>query len=272
MVTNPVSPLPIPMRSVSKIFVILATLLAIASTNVASENPSETVHLELVQRALAAEDAQRTAEALGLFLTAEKADPQNPFILQKIAQAYSDSIVDLDNMEEQTRRANLTLDYAERAVALEPNNPINVLSVAIAHGRLATYSDTRTKVEFSRLIKEDAEKALQLDPNYAWAHHVLGRWHYEITSLGTVARWFAKFIYGGLPEASFKEAESHLKCAIELEPNNLIHHLELGFVYEAEGRAEDARRQLQRGLEMPPTQKHDAIAMARARTALANLD
>ena len=134
---------------------------------------------------------------------------------------------------------------------MEPDNPVNVLSVAIAHGRLATYSDTRTKVEFSRLIKADAERALKLDPNYAWAHHVLGRWHYEIASLGSVARWFAKLIYGGLPDASFAEAESHLQRAIELEPANLIHRLELGFVYQAEGRNGDARREFERGLNMP---------------------
>jgi len=255
----------------SKFFVLLTALLAIASTITATEHPNEFIPPEIVQRALAAEMAQRTEEALALYLAAEKTDPNNPFILQKVAQAYSDSIVDLDDREEQTRRANLTLDYAERAVALEPNNAVNVLSVAIAHGRLATYSDTRTKVEFSRLIETGAERALQLDPDYAWAHHVLGRWHYEIASLGSVARWFAKLIYGGLPEASFKEAELHLNRAIQLEPENLIHRLELGFVYKAEGRDADARREFERGLDMPTTQKHDAIAKARARAALAGL-
>ena len=226
---------------------------------------------DLVQKALAAEAAQRTEVALNLFLEAEKTEPQNPFILQKIAQAYSDSIVDIEDRTERTRRAELTLDYAERAVALEPDNPVNVLSVAIAHGRLATYSDTRTKVEFSRLIKADAERALELDPNYAWAHHVLGRWHYEIASLGSVARWFAKLIYGGLPPASFAEAESHLQRAIELEPENLIHRLELGFVYQAEGREADARREFERGLNMPSNAKHDEIAKLRARDALNTL-
>ena len=224
-----------------------------------------------MQQALAAEEAQRTEEALQLYLQADNNDPNNSFILQKIAQAYSDSIVDLNDTAEQTRRANLTLEYAKRAVALAPDNPVNVLSVAIAHGRLATYSDTRTKVEFSRFIKTDAERALELDPNYAWAHHVLGRWHYEIASLGSVARWFAKLIYGGLPPASYADAETHLKKAIQLDPDNLIHHLELGFVYAADGRETDARRQLELGLNMPSTQKHDAIAKTRARAALADL-
>jgi Tfp pilus assembly protein PilF len=100
---------------------------------------------------------------------------------------------------------------------------------------------------------------------------VLGRWHYEIASLGSVARWFAKLIYGGLPDASFAEAESHLQRAIELEPENLIHRLELGFVYQAEGRKADARREFQRGLDMPSNAKHDEIAKLRARDALKTL-
>ncbi len=249
---------------------LLAAASLVAATE-ANQVPPGAAHSELVQRALAAESAQHTEEALALFLEAEKSDPQNPFILQNIAQAYSDSIVDIDREEEKTRRANLTLDYAERAVALEPDKAVNVLSVAIARGRLATYSDTRTKVEFSRQIKADAERALALDPNYAWAHHVLARWHYEIASLGSMSRWFAKLIYGGLPNASFSEAESHLQRAIALEPENLIHRLELGFVYQAEGREDDARRQFERGLNMPSAQKHDNIAKARARAALAEL-
>jgi tetratricopeptide (TPR) repeat protein len=226
------------------------------------------LHSERVQKALVAEAAQRTEEALALFLEAEQTEPQNPFILQNIAQAYSDSIVDITDRDEKSRRAQLTLDYAKRAVKLDPNNAVNVLSVAIAHGRLATYSDTRTKVDYSRLIKADAERALELDPNYAWAHHLLGRWHYEIASLGSVARWFAKLIYGGLPDASFAEAESHLKRAIDLDPGNLIHRLELGFVYKAEGREADARREFEIGLSMPSNAKHDDIAKVRARAAL----
>jgi hypothetical protein len=40
------------------------------------------------------------------------------------------------------------------------------------YGHLATVSDVRTRVEYSHLIKEEAERSLQLDPNYAWAQQV----------------------------------------------------------------------------------------------------
>jgi len=140
----------------------------------------------LVQDGLAAEQRLDTPRALEAFLAADRAKPDDPFILQKIARQYSDSVVDLptDAVDARKHRAELALGYAQRAVELNPNSAENVLSLAVCHGTLAIYSDTRTKIRLSRLVKEEAEQALAIDPNYDWAHHVLGRWHYEVSNLG----------------------------------------------------------------------------------------
>ncbi len=222
----------------------------------------------LLDRALAAERRLDSRAALELFLQLERERPEDPFVLQKVAQQYSDLIVDLADVEEKRRHARAALAYAERAAALAPDNAVNALSVAIAHGKLATYSDTRTKVKYSRLVKEEAERALRLDPGYAWAHHVLGRWHREVADLGATARFLVKLFYGGLPDASVDAAVAHLERAVALDPGDPNHVLELGFAYAAAGRAEDARREWRRGLELPERGKHDAAAKRRARDAL----
>jgi tetratricopeptide (TPR) repeat protein len=193
-------------------------------------------------------------------------------VAQKIAQQYSDLIVDLPSVEEKKHHARLALEWSERAVQLDPRNAIAVLSLAVSHGKLATYSDTRTKVRYSRLVREEAERALALDPNYAWAHHVLGRWHHEVAKLGTTSRFFVKLFYGGLPDASVTEAISHLERAVALEPNDLNHLLELGFAYAAAGQTAPARAHWERGLAMPSRGKHDEPAKRRARDALAALE
>lgn len=226
---------------------------------------------DLRDRALAAEAELRSDDALSLFLELERLQPDDAFILQKIAQQYSDSVVDLNDPAEIRRRATVALEYAGRAVALEPNNPVNVLSLAVARGKVATYSDTRTKVEYSRLIRNDAERALALDPGYAWAHHVLGRWHREVANLGTVARWVVRLVYGGLPDARIQDSITHLQRAVELEPEVLAHHVELGLAYRAAGMTEPARRHLEIGLNLPAGAKHDKLAQALARSALAEL-
>ena len=226
---------------------------------------------QLLTDARAAEAALDSRRALDLFLAADRAKPNDAAILQKIARQYSDLITELKTDEERRRYAQTALDYSLRAVALAPDNPENVLSLAICHGKLGVFSDTKTKIKYSRLVKEEAERALTLDPNYAWAHHVIGRWHYEVATLGATARFFVKLFYGGLPAASTAEAVHHLRRAVALEPDELAHHLELGFALAADGDKVRARAEFEKGLAMPDRGKHAAEAKARARAALAAL-
>jgi tetratricopeptide (TPR) repeat protein len=227
---------------------------------------------DLVREALAAEARLDSRMALQFFLKADVARPNDAFILQKIARQYSDLVVEQPDAEAKQRYAQTALDYARRAVALKPEDPINVLSLAVCHGKLAVYSDTKTKIRYSRLVKEEAERALALDPNYAWAHHLLGRWHYEVAGLGATSKFFVRLFYGGLPPASFDEGIRHLRRATELEPDELNHWLELGFAQAAAGQSEAARAEWTRGLAMPSRNKHDEPAKQRARAALAQLD
>jgi len=226
---------------------------------------------DLVREALAAEARLDSRTALHLFQQADVARPNDAFILQKIARQYSDLVVEQPDLETKRQYARTALDYAQRAVALKPDDPVNVLSLAVCHGKLAVYSDTKTKIRYSRLVKEDAERALALDPDYAWAHHLLGRWHYEVAELGATSRFFVRLLYGGLPTASLDEGIRHLKRATELEPDELNHWLELGFAHAAAGQMDAARAEWTRGLALPSRSKHDEPAKQRARAALASL-
>ncbi|HEX2852705.1 MAG TPA: hypothetical protein VHO24_05660 [Opitutaceae bacterium] len=225
----------------------------------------------LIQNARAAEAALNSARALELYLEADGARPNNPVVLQKIAQQYSDLVVEQSDVRIGKQFAQTALDYAQRAAALDPANAVNVLSLAVCHGRLALHSDTRTKLEYSRLVKAEAERALALDPRYAWAHHVLGRWHLELASLGGTKRFFVRLIYGDLPPASVEQGIAALRRAVDLEPDEAAHQLELGFAYLAGGQEAKARTQFHTGLAMPSRKKHDDAAKGRARAALKEL-
>ena len=230
-----------------------------------SAQPSASV----VESALVAEARFDTAEALRLYLAALEQEPQSPFLLQKIARQYSDTVDEADALPERRRLAELALSYARRAVALQPDNAVNVLSVAIAQGKMALASDPAQRLELSREVRAGAEQALRLDPTYAWAHHVLGRWHFEVVQVKGARRLFARLLYGGLPSASLDEALYHLQRAVELAPDHLLHRVEYGFALEAAGRVDEAREQWQKSLTLPLQQKDDANAQARAQAALA---
>jgi tetratricopeptide (TPR) repeat protein len=253
---------------------ILSTLALPAAESSPSQGTSSAVApaAELVREALAAEARQDPARALELFLAAERAGRADAFVLQKIARQSSDLMLDLPSRAEQRAAAERALAYSQRAVALEPRNAVNVLSVAISYGKLALVSDTREKVRLSRQIRAEAERALALDPNYAWAHHILGRWHREVAELGAASRAVVALFYGGLPAASPATAQQHLERAVALEPEELQHHIELGFILLVNGDTQRARSALTQGLALPSRNKIDEPAKNRARAALAKLD
>ena len=227
---------------------------------------------ELMLQVSAAETVQHSRRALQLLQQADKLRPDDVLILQKIARQYSDLVLEQPSLEEKKRYAQTALEYSQRAFALNPKDPVSILSLAVCHGKLALYGDTRTKAQYSRLVQEEAAQALALDPNYAWAHHVLGRWHYEMATLDASSRFFLKLFYRALPAASVSESIQHLQRATELEPGELNHWLELGFAYLAAGKPQKARTQWVNGLQLPSRGAQDESAKQRARDALAKLN
>jgi hypothetical protein len=110
-----------------------------------------------------------------------------------------------------------------------------------------------------------------LNPDYDYAHHVLGRWHYEVASLSGGTRFLVRLVYGGLPPATTAEAVRHLKRAVELSPTCPAHRAELGFALLSDGQREAAREMFEHAVSLPPQEKYDVEACARARKALVNL-
>jgi len=142
------------------------------------------------------------------------------------------------------------------------------LSAAICYGRLVSLVNARTKVEYSRLIKQHADLALKLDATDSYAWHVLGVWNYEMAKMGPLTRGFVRVIYGGMPTASNEEAARLLQKAVSLAPDRVSHHVELGRAYLALGMKDQARTELQRGLSLPNREKDDPESKKRATEAL----
>jgi tetratricopeptide (TPR) repeat protein len=69
-------------------------------------------------------------------------------------------------------------------------------------------------------------------------------------------RVLAKALYGDLPVTTNEEAEKCLLKAIAINPNRLMHYIELGRIYTEMGRKEEARKNLEKGLAMP-NKDHD---------------
>ena len=134
-------------------------------------------------------------------------------------------------------------------------------------GAQAKYSDTKTQVSQSKEIKESIEKAISLNPEDDISYLVLSRWHYKVSGLGTLARTFAKIIYGGIPKASLTEAEKLLWQAIQLH-DRISHRYNLAKVYDRMERYEDKKIQLQQALLLPVTFPEEIEEQEKAREKL----
>jgi tetratricopeptide (TPR) repeat protein len=213
----------------------------------------------------------KSAEALAAYQKALAAKPKDADLLRKISKQYVEMVLDAPSKKEKLRLAQLGYDTALQAKKLAPNDPEVRVTVAIAAGRLAFYSEPRRRLELSSVVRSESAEAVKLDPRFALGWHVLGRWNYEIANLNPLLRVVAEAVYGKMPPASNEEAIRALQKAVDLEPNNALFHAELGRAYLAAGKQAEAKRELQKSLTLPRRSRDAAGAQDRAKQALRGL-
>ncbi len=223
---------------------------------------------ELIKQGDADDAHGDTRDAIARFHEADKLSPDNAAIIVRLSKEYSDLIAVTKPASEAGKVAQTSLDYAKRAVELNPKSAKAHLALAIGYGRMTDFTDNKTKLIYSKYIKEEAEKSLAIGPADDYAYHVLGRWNYGIASLNPVLKIMAKYIYGGLPDASMEDAAAYFKKATEIAPQRIIHHLELARTYTALGKTELADKEWETILTLHPANAEDEAAQKEARETL----
>jgi len=222
----------------------------------------------LLKHGDAEEKQGHTKVALADFHAAEELDAKNVGVLLRISKAYSD-LVDVTKPPEAAEQlARKSLDYAHRAVDLDPKLAKAHLSLAIAYGKLTDFVGNKTKLEYSKIIKEETAKSIELDPTDDFAWYLLGRWHAGVANVGGVLKMLAKVVYGGMPAASNEDAVKCLKKAAELAPQRIMHHAELARLYKTMGKPELATKEWQTVLALPSADADDDKEKTAAREAL----
>lgn len=135
---------------------------------------------------------------------------------------------------------------AEAAVRVNPRGAEGHSTLAQALGRLARTRGGKERVRFAKIIYDEAMQAIALDSTNDPAYHVMGAWNAEIKRLSGMTRFFAKTMFGAgfMDRANWDDAQRYLERAIELNPPNIYHHLELARVYEDVKKYSAAREQL----------------------------
>jgi tetratricopeptide (TPR) repeat protein len=225
----------------------------------------------LIKKGDAFDKQLKTKEALAVFLEADALQPNDAEILHRIAKQYGLSMDDVSSKAEKKAAGQKALEYSKLAVASDAKNAKAHLALAISYGRLAPFLESKTKMAYSKLVKEEADKALALDANDDLVYHVLGAWNYELANLNAMLRAVAQLIYGRLPPASNDEAVKNFQKAIALAPNKVANHIELGRTYAAMNQDDLAKAEIEKGLSLPSREKDDEQTKQRGRETLKKL-
>lgn len=218
------------------LFILLFVARAIA------EDPRVTT---FVMQGDEADRQHHSNEALGNFQKAAALDPNNAGVLLRVSKQYCDLAGAAKSPEAAQPLAETALGYAQRAVALDGKNAKAHLNLAVCYAKLTDFAGSKTKLEYSKLIRDETQQSLALDPTDDYAWHVMGRWNAGVANVGMVMKALAKLVYDGLPAASNEDAVRCFKKAIELAPQRVLHHAELAKVYQAMGKGDLAAQEWQ---------------------------
>ncbi len=244
-----------------RILVTAATVVLAAP--LAAQTAAE--HIVLGDREHAAMNA---AAALRHYQEAIKVDANSVEALWRASR----EAVDLGEFDDARRDSLYALgeQYGRRAVQADAKSSMAHFALAKAIGRKALSLGPRDRVKYAGEVRKEALEALRLDSANAGALHVMGMWHANIMRLSGITRFVAKNILGGktFDEANWKDAASFLEKAAAVEPDRIVHRLDLAEVYKDRGDKPRAREQFETAIRLKPLEFNDKRYQQQAEAGL----
>ncbi len=155
---------------------------------------------------------------------------------------------------------------ARRAVEVNPDDAEGWFQVGQTTGMLSQLPGGRETIDMAAESKSAFERAISTG-----AIHGLARWHYCVANLPRALKLAARIFYGGLPPASNEEAVRLYRSAISLEPDVILHHLELGKTYLEMREKALARAEFETVLRLPEAYHSDSNRKLEARRLLSEM-
>jgi tetratricopeptide (TPR) repeat protein len=195
--------------------------------------------------------------ALALDSTSYEANWRAALVYLDLGEQIPDSV---KSAERDSLYAQAEL-YARRAVAADSTGADGHFALAAAIGRASLTMGKKDRIRRAVVIRDEAERAIQLNPRHDGAYHILGRWNAEIMRLSGFSRFFAKSFLGAaiFKEASWDGAISNMEKAVALDPGRLYHRLELAEIFVDRKRYAEARGQLEQLAALPDREIMDSV-------------
>jgi len=192
-------------------------------------------------------------ESLQVFEDVVDEDPENYEALWGAARSAVAQGLLSRGTETQNQWFKIGESYARRSTEVEPGSLEGLYWLLSAKGLRATQTGGREAAALSQEVYDLAHQVLEVDSLHAGALHALGVVNYRVQSLSFFERLVARSFLGGdlMSLTNWEDAERYLRRALELEPESILFHLDLGRMYLNRNREGLARFFLRRAVELP---------------------
>jgi tetratricopeptide (TPR) repeat protein len=205
----------------------------------------------LIHEAGKLELAYKDVDALQKYLQVLSIQPSHMVALCKTSELYNLIGRRIPDKEKQRTYYHASQTYAERALKANPNNSEANFVMALSLGRMAQTGSGQSRINAVKLIRQYAERCIQLDPNNFKGYHVLGKWNLEVSNLSSFEKWLVKMAYGALPPASLDNAIINYEKSRQLNPAFQLNYLELARAYHKKDLDAKSLAMLKTVLAMP---------------------
>jgi tetratricopeptide (TPR) repeat protein len=250
-----------------RIFSVTATICCIMVATLARSQDVST----LIRKSDELDAQERTDDAIEVLKQAEKISPNNPNLLIKLSQDYSDKVDTAKGRTQKLGFAKLCLEYAKKAVHQAPDNADAHVCLSIAYGKMTDFLDNKTKMEYSKVVKSEAEKAVALNPKNDVALLILARWNFDMATLNPILKAIAQTLYGQLPPASKEQAVEYFQKAIAAAPERIMNHAQFAEALEAMGKTKEAQAEWMKVKQLKPADAEDRRYIAEAERKLKSM-
>lgn len=204
-------------------------------------------------------------KALELYEKALAENPSDYEALWRVAREYV-NMGDLLPKDQQLAEYQKAKTYADRAVQANPKGSMGYTQVAVALGKIALFKGVFQSIDLVKKVKEDCDKAIQLNSSNDLAYFVLARTNQKVSEKPAFFRFFL-----GLGWASDKKAEELYRKAISLAPNSVMYNWYYAKLLEQTGKYEQSRAILAKIPDMPVTYQEDPTYKQDAQELLAKI-
>lgn len=163
--------------------------------------------------------------------------------------------------------------HGEVAVELEPEGVDGLYWTGAVLGRQALLHGPRSSTRLVERVWDLAHRLLEIEPDHAGGHNILGKLNQEVMSLSGFERFLGRLLFRAEPlkEATWERAVHHHEAAVASDPEVVLFHFDLATTYAALERFDEARDHLRAALDVTPTYPVDPHFQRLARDRLEEL-